>query len=60
MKDNHSERHEAAFREFAEREMPWLLDAPEDDAERLLITTAKIAFARGYQAGRWDSPCVQG
>lgn len=50
MSDQSTEQREAAFRAFAEREMPWLLEAPEDDAARLLRTTAKIAFARGLQA----------
>lgn len=45
-----------AFQEFAAREMPWLLEAPEDDSERLQRSVAKIAFARGFQAGQKSAP----
>jgi formylglycine-generating enzyme required for sulfatase activity len=55
MSDQPSEQHEAAFHAFADSEMPWLLDAPADDSERLLRSTAKIAFARGLQAGQRGS-----
>jgi hypothetical protein len=55
MFDQLTEQHEAAFHAFAEREMPWLLDAPADDSERLLRTTAKIAFLRGFQDGQRGS-----
>lgn len=51
MSESISEHRDSAFRAFAEREMPWLLNKPEDDAERLMRTTALIAFGRGYQAG---------
>lgn len=44
-----------AFKAFAQREMPWLLDEPEDDTERLMRTTALIAFTRGYEAARAPS-----
>jgi hypothetical protein len=39
-----------AYRAFVEREMPWLLDDPVDDAEKLLRTTAHTAFERGFDA----------
>jgi len=41
----------AAYEAWAEKEMPWVLETPEDDTERLVRTTALIAFERGYQAG---------
>lgn len=47
-------RLDAAFEAFAQREMPWLL-APEDDSEKLMRTTALIAFARGYEVGTQHS-----
>lgn len=39
-----------AFEEFAGNEMPWLLDDPENDTERLMRTTALIAFQRGWES----------
>lgn len=39
-----------AFDEFAEKEMPWLLEEPENDMDRLVRTTALISFQRGYEA----------
>lgn len=41
----------AAYEEWASKEMPWVLEKPEDDTERLVRATALIAFERGYQAG---------
>lgn len=51
-----NEEINAAFREFAAREMPWLLEDPEDDSECLQRSVAKIAFARGFQAGQTTGP----
>lgn len=52
MSNRTTEACDAAFLSFAKREMPWLLDKPEDDSERLMRTTASIAFGCGYQAGQ--------
>ncbi len=52
MSEPSTEARDAAFQVFAKREMPWLLEKPEDDTERLMRTTALIAFGRGYQAGQ--------
>ena len=40
-----------AYRAFAEREMPWLLDTAAGDSEKLVRAAARTAFERGFQAG---------
>lgn len=40
----------AAYEAWAKKEMPWVLETPEDDTERLVRATALIAFTRGYEA----------
>ena len=51
MSANVQDKALVAFKEFATREMPWLLDQPRGDKERLLRTTALTSFRRGYDAG---------
>jgi hypothetical protein len=38
---------EQAFESWARRKQPWLVEAPEDDFERLLQVTAREAFSAG-------------
>lgn len=45
------------FKEFAAQEMPWLMDVKKDDTERLMHTTALIAFTRGYEHAQRDASC---
>ncbi len=48
--DAHAGLMRMAFLSFAKREMPWVLEKPQDDAESLCKTTATLAFQRGYEA----------
>lgn len=43
-------QHAAAFREFAQQAMPWILGEPIDDADRLVRGTGHIAFMAGRKS----------
>lgn len=40
------------FVAWARNAMPWILEKPTNDSERLLASTAAIAFKAGYDAAR--------